>query len=74
MTKINIEALVKEVERDLANHKFCIDGRNYEVTEDYEGIKEIKKILNIKGFDVISSLTGYRNGSRCITLLVSIKR
>ncbi len=72
--KIDVESFIKEVEQDVINYKIQTDGRNYEVPEDYEGIAKIKEILTSNGYDVLSNLTGYRNGQRCITMLISVAR
>jgi hypothetical protein len=72
--KIDVEALIKQIEQDALDKKLDMDGRMYDLTDDYEGISKVKKILTEAGYEALASPTGYRNGTRQYTLLVAIKR
>jgi hypothetical protein len=72
--KIDVEALIKQIEQDALDKKLDMDGRMYDLTDDCEGISKVKKILTEAGYEALASPTGYRNGTRQYTLLVAIKR
>lgn len=72
-TKIDVDSFLKQVEKDALANKLTMDGKPYELTNDCEGIRKIKAILNEHGFSALSDVTGYKNGERNVTMVVKPK-
>lgn len=72
--KLNVEALLKEIERDAINRRLEPDGKYYDTVLDVPAFKEVKRTLESHGYDVLSDLSGCRGGVPNVAILVSLKR